>query len=262
MVSLRKPLFIIGVLLIAWLFVGHMAPRFMPAPPVQTLAPAPDDGRVAALQARIGQLETKVKALEEMTAALPKPSGNTAGDEKITALQASVNDLQAQITQRFSVMSALAALKDAALAGEPFGAPMAQLSELTKDNPMQEQLSQLAPYAESGTGTLADLQRQFEALIPQALAAKHQGIAKNLESLIRIRKTGEPQGNDDEAILARAEARMNHSDIKAMLKEMSALSPAATDACAAWIAKAQGYLRVRETLTALALTPTAPAAAP
>src|ERR1700677_1612016 len=92
--TLRKPLFIIGVLFVVWLLVGHMAQYFLPARPVEPAprmplsAPTPPpivspkkDERINELQNHIALLETKLKNMEDLLVALPKSSGENAASD-------------------------------------------------------------------------------------------------------------------------------------------------------------------------------------
>ncbi len=102
--------------------------------------------------------------------------------------------------------------------GESFAEPLGRMNDLAKDDaPIQPLLAQLAPYAADSAPTLSVLQSQFAAAIPQAMTPEDSNaLTRHLQSMIRIRKVGEQQtGGSNEAIIARAEAKLNRGDVKA-----------------------------------------------
>jgi len=257
-------------------------------PPVAQETIKEKDTQIADLQHRLDDLETKVKVLQDSAASPPKPYDDSAltakidglqtnldalkqerstqvGDaahieevlhkqeEDITALKTQLADTQAKALRRLSLMAAFGTLKDAIMRGESFAEPLRQMNDLAKDDvALLTLLVQLTPYAGENATTLADLQSQFEAAVPQALAPDNSNnLMSHLHSLIRIRKVGEQPGNSDEAIVARAETKLNHGDIKGSLDELAELSPAATNVFAGWMKKAQAYLSIRDTLAAM-----------
>jgi len=247
------------------------------------------DAQIAELQHRLDEMDARFKTLQDTPAAAGKPSDDSATQVKIAALQASLDaltqahsleagdaahltealrkqeediatlktqlaDTQAKSLRRLSLMAAFGTLKDAAQRGESFAEPLQQMNDLAKDDaPIQALLTQLAPYAKDGAATLPMLQSQFEAAIPQALAPDNSNtLMHHLQSLIRIRKVGEQQtGGSDEAIIARAEAKLNRGDVKAGADELATLSPPAAAAFATWVGKAQAFLLVQNTLAGL-----------
>ena len=125
---------------------------------------------------------------------------------------------------------------------------------------MQNALAQLKPYATDGVPTLPILQMQFQTLVPKAMAAGQDSslIARNLQSLIRIRKVGDQEGSSDEAILARAEAVLDRGDVAASLKNTSTLSANAKGIFSIWNDHAQAYINAHDALRNLQLALTAP----
>jgi hypothetical protein len=95
---------------------------------------------------------------------------------------------------------------------------------------------------------LAALRAAFPAPAAAALRAVRQDqppatwwapIAATLQSLVAIRRVGERAGEDDEALLARAEQRLVAGDTAAALALLARLSPAAAAPLAPWIGRAQ-----------------------
>jgi hypothetical protein len=76
-------------------------------------------------------------------------------------------------------------------------------------------------------------------------------IVNQFTSLFSIRKVGERDGDDWQAILARAENRIAIEDLGAAVKELSALSGPAAKGAAPWLARAQARARVDALVTGL-----------
>ncbi len=277
---LRRPLFIFGALFLAWIFLGQSVPHMLPRPVEPMVSPTPPeaapekDAQITELKTRIDELEAKVKTLAEKPAdsataekidalqarvdALQQAHASEAGDtahlrESLSAMKTQMAEIQTQALHKLALLAAFAPLKDTIMRGEPFAEPLRQMNELAKDDAdIQPLLAQLAPYAATGTATLSELQNQFEAAIAQALAPGTSNVlARHLQSLVRVRKVGDQQGNDDEAIVARAEARLERGEVEGSLNELAALSPPAAAVFAAWSDKARGTLRIRDTLAAV-----------
>ena len=120
-----------------------------------------------------------------------------------------------------------------------------------------EPLAALKPLAEAGAPSLAQLQAEFPAVataIAQAegsAAGAAAGAAKasfwdrvlgRLESLVTIRPVaegGEVAGNSTLDRLARAEDQLARGNLPGAVAELSALTGAAHEAAAPWIARAQ-----------------------
>jgi len=308
--GLRQPLFVLGILFLFWLIFGKIIPYFAFSHHAETAVAAAPAGNAPAepkaiaandadLPERVNRLEAKVRTLEDVMAASPKPAADAATSAPqspqspqtpadkdnvaqleaslaqqqtaIQALEAQLGDMQARQSHQLAALTAFAPLKDAVLRGDGFGGELAQLAPLIQDNAKAQDITkQLAPLAEKGVGTLATLQSGFEVAVAKALEAKaHPGtLQRNLQSLIRIRKVGDVQGNDDEAVIARAEAALNHGQVEAALKELSALSPTASGVMAEWTDKAQVFIRARSLINALQVaiaeggTPLKPPVAP
>ena len=248
-----------------------------------------DDTKIAALERRLHDVEAKVNALESAAATPVKPSDNSAMEAKIAALQANLDtlqqahsteagdtahaaevlqkqeqdiaalkaqlaDMQTKALRRLALLSDFEAVKDEVMRGESFAVPFKRMDDLAGDDAaIRPLLKQLAPYAGENPVTLSMLQSQFETAVPPALAPDASNpLTRRLESLIRIRKVGgEQTGRSDEAIIARAESKLNRGDIKGSIDETAALSPKAGAAFAAWQKQAQAFQHVHDTLAAL-----------
>ncbi|MDE3015499.1 MAG: hypothetical protein KGI29_01045 [Pseudomonadota bacterium] len=291
-------LLLLAVALAIWMVFMRALPRLtLQAEPVVS-RPAPNH-LLSDLQHHLDQSDAKIKALEDVIAA-PRPPGDA--DAKIAALQAKVDALappshvgdsapnthlealvneqqlalqalsarldavETRDAHRLTALAALGMLEDAVRHGNPFAAPLATLTQVTADNAsVQALLAQLAPYAEKGTATLAQLQDEFENAIPAALSAGDEtGWRQYLRTLVSIRRIGDQPGSGDDAVIARAEIRLGDGEIEKAANALAELSPKASAAFASWRSQAQDCIRINGALAALrpALLQDRPAATP
>jgi len=255
----RRILFIMGIALIGWMILGPqlMPPRrnppvineiTPPPPPPPPAAEAPPPEELPAPRDHVeAPPEPKPEHLAHLEEQLAKQQ------EMLAALQQQIGEIQSKSAEKLSALTAFGQMKDAILRGEPFASQLDILHPLVKDADSYALLDQLTPLAAKGIPTPADLQGQFARTIPAALAPAEGShtVTRNLYSLIRIRKTGEPAGNDDEALIARAESRMAHGEIDGASKELSGLSPAAAEAFAPWMIAAKNRLSALAAVDAL-----------
>jgi len=291
--ALRRPIYALGVLMIVWFLFGQVVPRILFSDSYNPIDPAPtapanteQKAEIAALNERVSQLEARLKTYEEVITALPKdapaPVDNSewqaemeakiealakhneavVDSERLAALEARINNqqsafatIQMQADEKVALITAFSQMKDAVLRGDRFSSQYNAFGALVHERPdIKDLLSQLAPYSVKGIVTLNEAQKQFETLAPKALAPKNNNsFLGNMGSLITIRKVGEPKGNDDEAVIARSEAKLSRGDTDGALKELSQLSPPAASVFADWVNAVQAGARAREILDALQL---------
>jgi len=275
---LRKLAFAAVALFVLWTVIGgknlartypHPAPTAEQSTAKGTVTTAaPDD--MTRLNDRVDHLEAWIKAHENdgtgVTGADKEHIAQLetqieAQDKSIHALEQKLNDVKEQTARQLSSHLEKATtfdiLKETLLRGEPFAAPLNQLRPQLVDNAKATALlAQLTPLSERGAPTPASLQNRFGPLVPPALAANDASnpLMRNVRSLILIRKVGEKQqGNNDEAIVARAEAKMDRADIDGAIKELTALSPPAAAVFAPWVGDAKNSLHARQLVDELQL---------
>ena len=279
--GLRKAAIAFIIFAILWLLFGQAVPRLFflppPPPPPATANDTPQridrlEAKITALEdalantppgdasltdARVAALQSKVDALQQQPAApaeVPHDARVAQLEANVQALQQQVEQLQAKSEAQLSALAAFQDMKDTIQRGEAFGDALQQMQQLVQNNSQaQAVLNQMAPYTRSGIA-LEQLQALFDATVPKALAADEDSAFKrNLRALISIRRVGDAEGNSDEAIIARAENKLKRGEVRASVKELSALSPTAADGFAHWINKAKIWLYLRGKLDALQL---------
>lgn len=240
------------------------------------------------LQTRVATLDARVKTLEELATA-PSPASDQAAamkmvpvpppidpvaddgrlaemEEQLHAQQSAIEEMKTLLAASNSKLAGLTAfgqMKEDMARGEPFRAAWNRVQALVSTQEAKDLLARLAPYADSGIATPSQLQTDFASAVTRTLSTSSSRWSETVHSLIRIRKVGETQqGSDDEAVLARAEAKLEKGDVALALKELAALSPPAADAFAAWKKQAEAHLEAREIANALEVTLLAPASSP
>lgn len=200
----------------------------------------------------ISPLEARITALENTPRTEMKESPPAIHHEEIDALKADLEKLKSADQRYLRSIILISQLQDAIRSGRPFASELSALTILRPD--MKEILSPLSDASSTGIATLAHLQEQFSRTIAPALAAhsNEKSLSQNLRSLITIRKIGEAQtGNDDQSVIARAEAKLAKGDVAAALQETSTLSPHALQNFSAWQERAKRYLTAQATIAAL-----------
>ena len=175
-----------------------------------------------------------------------------ATHEDIEALKAEVQKLKSTNHGSIRSLILIGQLQDAIRAGRPFASEVTTLVALRPD--MKEMLAPLTQASFTGIATFDGLKIQFAQAIAPALAptGNEKSLTQNLRSLVKIRKVGEGQkGQDDDAIIARAEAKLAKGDVAAALQETSNLSPRAAKGFSAWQERAETYLAAQGALAAL-----------
>ncbi len=260
---------------------------------------AQKDAEITALTSRMEQLEAKLKTFEEVITTSQSGSGDTdqrfadlqdkitqlesanqqentktSGEIKstltsqqadISVMKAEMEKLRSENAARVAALTAFTGLQDAVIQGKSFTHHLTLLNELLATRAdTKELLESLAKYADKGVVTKVALQEKFEKSVEAALSpnAKPDSVFGNLKTLVRIRKVGTPEGNDDESIIARAETSLangNHDETMVTLRE---LSPPAASAFSAWVLLAQDYINVHKMLGSLGVFVMQPVAAP
>ncbi len=222
-----------------------------PAPPqVADTAQTPDNN-----DQRVSELEEKLKSLQE------------EHEKTVAELTSKFNEQNSSIKNKANAIVATVVmfeeLKDKIKNGKPYETELSQLRKTTasKDS-INDILNFLEDGAKSGVLTQAQLKAKFPALIREAIISKADGfLQKTIYKFIIIRKTGEQSGDDDEAVMARTESRLNDNDLRGAIKELDTLSTDNQEIFKEWANSAKKYLDTQEKLDLLQvqLTQTDPA---
>jgi hypothetical protein len=202
--------------------------------------PAPAAGPSAeAVQHSLEPLNAKLAELEGRIASLTKAQDELKASAGAAALTMAVQNLRRAVTE-----------------GKPFAAELKTLASLA---PQKLELAPLEARRDSGLASLTKLQHDFDSSARAAIeAAKPSGdgsftgdLLAKARSLVRVRPKGDIPGTAPEAILARAEQRLDSGDLPAAIRETGQLAGPAADAMTPWLTEAKAKAAADETLQAI-----------
>lgn len=245
-------------------------------------AVAPLQGSLDAVSTRVSELEQRIDALSSRVETIAlRPIGTGIESDEFddalaqfrSQLDAAIGEAQTEIArareeaQRISeeafdaeqaalARAAWSQLNAALGSGAPFAEPLGTLRELTGT----EIPDVLASRAEAGVPTLSELQLGFpeasRAALEASIRAETGGDAGDrFWSFIRVqtgaRSLAPREGDDPDAILSRAEARLKDGDIEGALAELETLPEPGLDALSDWIERARTRVAATGAVSAL-----------
>jgi hypothetical protein len=208
-----------------------------------------------ALEGLLSGLGARISVLEDgqLPADLPDRVGQmaqglNAAAEQINSLALKLGALEEEVARpdpsaQAALGIAIANLARAVDAGTPFVAELEAIAALTPKDPAVAELLDVAP---KGVRSFAALKLQFADLVDPLLVAERQAgretywdrFVGNVLSVVTVRRVGDVEGDSVEAIVARAETRLGLEDLPGAVVEVQALSGAAADVAAPWLAQA------------------------
>ncbi len=199
------------------------------------VAQRPDD---TALQERLASVEQQLQSAQAETR--ETVSANTA---RLGELQGRLDQAEAKLNEPGAEEAAARAIAAAALkaAIDRGGTFTAELDTFSAVVPDSQVAGQLRPYAAEGVPTRAQLVERFASARDAILDAvsgpeENQNIASRLMSsafsVVKVRRTGDAEGDSPEAVVARMENALKTGDLVAAASEWNALPQPARDASA------------------------------
>lgn len=217
------------------------------APSTDPALAARIDGLEAALAERSQDTgaEDRLAAIEQQLTEVRAGTQSTASENaaRLEELQGRLDAAEAKLNEPGAEKAAAraiaaAALKAAVDRGNSFGAELDTFAAVAHDG---QTADRLRPYSEEGVPTRAQLVEQFSAVRDRILDAaaapeQDQGIAGRLMSsafsVVKVRRTGDVEGNAPEAIVSRMESALDAGDLPAAAAEWDVLPQEARDASA------------------------------
>ncbi len=218
---------------------------------------AADSGAEAATPVP-GPSREEVAALAQQTAALA--DDNNELRQTVAALQARLQQLEGTVQQTAragheagagqGLVLAIGQLRQTILAGAPYGPDLDAVTALAGDDTaLQAAAQSLAPWAGAGVATMRALSDQFPAMtvaVLQADTGESEGFWRRtlhrLTSLVTVRRVGEVEGMETDAILARAERRLAAGELAAAAALIEGLDGPAAEAAQDWLGRAKARL--------------------
>ncbi|RVV97984.1 hypothetical protein EKE94_10990 [Mesobaculum littorinae] len=225
--------------------------------------------RIDALEQRIGEIAaTRSEGSAETGEALDAyarqletlQSDLDAQRQEISQAEERATSLQQQSEAQARALTARAALTRIQAAVEGGDGYAGALSSLTENSNVAVP-EVLAAQADSGVASIGALQVDFLPAARDSLAASRNAGAGSgslsqrfgtfLRSQTEARSLGEREGDDPDAVLSRAEARLTEGDLAAALAELDALPEEGRAEMAEWIDTAETRIAVDEALASL-----------
>ncbi len=172
--------------------------------------------------------------------------GQVAGfGTRLDQVDTALADRRQQGLRAEAAILAVGQLRAALATSKPFGKQLAAVRALVPgDTDMIAVLDQMQPFADSGVETADDLTRDFGRLAPTLVRGAVVGDGQSwwrqavyhLESVISIRRVGaDVPGDTTEALVARAEARLDEEDLPGAVAALRSLTGSAADMASPWI---------------------------
>ncbi|CAL4866440.1 hypothetical protein MMA231_00681 [Asticcacaulis sp. MM231] len=204
------------------------------------------DAQIAALQGQLHPAEATAPAQPLYTA---DPTALSQLSARLDRVEANQQALAKAAASAFAART----LQQAARTEQPFLSELAVV-EAGIDDPSL--VTALRPYAEKGVPSEVTLAVKFPAVAARANSAVQADDGKDdlfsqlrhaLGGFISIRRTDDINGQGADAILQRAEIRLNNGDLKGAVAYLNTLSPAAQKALSPWIDQARARVLVDDT---------------
>lgn len=227
---------------------------------VQTLSDT-----ITTLQATVSGLQESQATLRAALQALPTAEmlNNTSSsiDQRLSAFQTQIDQALAVARQNTgqgpALVLAVSQLRDAVDSGAAYASALAAITSLASDDDtLTQPLDVLGQHADTGVPTFETLGEEFPAVadaIREAARPQAEGwfdsALNSVGSLVTVRQApGENDGDDADAITARAEARVTAGNWAGAEQALADLSGAPAEAAADWLSALQAKLAVDQAL--------------
>jgi len=195
----------------------------------------------------IRDIQSSMAAAQGAVERLNGQVGSLSG--RLDKVDAALADRHQQALRAEATILSVGQLRAALATSKPFTRQLAAVRAMVPgDADINAVLDQMQPYADGGVETQDDLTRDFSRLAPSLVRTSVVGDGKSwwrqalyhVESVISIRRTGaDVQGDSTDAIVARAEAKLDEDDLSGAIAMLQGLSGAAADLASPWIHDAQ-----------------------
>lgn len=192
----------------------------------------------AATQGEVGRLRTQLSAL----------------GPRLDQIDAALADRRQQTLHAEAVVLAVGQLRSAVKEPKPFGKELAAVRALVGgDAEMIALLDQLQPFADEGVPTSDDLKKELARLAPEIVRSAVVGDGQSwwrqalyhVESVISIRRVGAAApGDDADAIVARAQGKLDEDDMKGAVAALQPLTGLPAEIAASWMRDADNRVAV------------------
>jgi len=205
------------------------------------------------LQVAAGGRELLAQSIRDIQSSVAAAQGEverlngqvTGFGARLDQVDAALADRHQQALRAEATILAVGQLRDALATSKPFAKQLAAVRAMVPgDTDMNAVLDQMQPFADTGVETTDDLTRDFGRLAPALVRSAIVGNGQSwwrqalyhVESVISIRRVGaDVPGDSTEAVVARAEAKLDDDDLQGVVGTLQALTGVAADLASPWI---------------------------
>jgi hypothetical protein len=205
------------------------------------------------LQVAAGGRELLAQSIRDIQSSVAAAQGEverlngqvTSFGSRLDQVDAALADRHQQALRAEATILAVGQLRAALATSKPFAKQLAAVRAMVPgDTEMNAVLDQMQPFADTGVETTDDLTRDFGRLAPTLVRSAVVGDGQSwwrqavyhLESVISIRRVGaDVPGDSTEAVVARAEAKLDEDDLQGAIGILQALTGADADLASPWI---------------------------
>jgi hypothetical protein len=245
---------LIALFAVFWGLTHQKKPAAAVAPIAAASAPAvtDKDAQIAQLQGQLLALQSQAHPVEA-TPAQPLYAPDPTALAQLSARLDRVEAAQRDLVKATSAAYAARSLQLAAKNQQPFLSELAVVEPALNDPAV---VATLRPYAEKGVPSEVALAVTFPSVAARANIAAKADDGKNgildkirhaIGGFISVRRVGNPGGQGAEAILERAETRLNGGDLKGAVAYLDTLPPSAQRALSPWLEQARARVLVDDT---------------
>ncbi len=232
-------------------------------------APALDLSVLNMLEKRQEELSRVVTSLRETVNEMEKAQSVSQSltqnivlfGQRLDEVQKAVADMKANATASSALLLAVVQLRSAVERGDAFESELKAVQGMAPASMNVEALvSPFVGYAAKGVPTEEALLTAFPQIAPRVLLAALEpedspllaGTLERLSSLVSVRRVDAgAEGDSTQAVMARAEAKIEARDIAGAIVELSALKGAPAMVMQPWLADATARLAARNVMSAL-----------
>ena len=205
------------------------------------------------LQVAAGGRELLAQSIRDIQSSVAAAQGEverlngqvTGFGTRLDQVDAALADRHQQALRAEATILAVGQLREALATSKPFAKQLAAVRAMVPgDTDMNAVLDQMQPFADTGVETTDDLSRDFGRLAPALVRGAIVGDGQSwwrqalyhIESVISIRRVGaDVPGESTEAVVARAEAKLDDDDLQGAVGTLQALTGVAADLASPWI---------------------------
>jgi hypothetical protein len=205
------------------------------------------------LQVAAGGRELLAQSIRDIQSSVAAAQGEverlngqvTSFGSRLDQVDAALADRHQQALRAEATILAVGQLRQVLATSKPFAKQLAAVRAMVPgDTDMNAVLDQMQPFADTGVETTDDLTRDFGRLAPTLVRSAVVGDGQSwwrqavyhLESVISVRRVGaDVPGDSTEAVVARAEAKLDEDDLGGAIDILQALTGADADLASPWI---------------------------